>query len=246
MSVMKMICSVTLLGLFQSAKSEQYMAECVDGAAIASMVQTKGMVGGYTVALQTAMPMYDQLRKNVFGPKSECLRAASDVNAGGKLKFPKMHQVGLANVMAKGDPSFGYLYVFSLKKDWTPREYVGRCVPGAIVKSFPQTQGLVGLFTEALQKTQPHLYGDLKAVASTKSGDDCLGIVSSVNSGITGAVDGVIHGKVSLKQLKQKLIVHPMPLQDLDHTKGESELSYILIFDNNMWTQEDSKTVRLI
>ena len=120
------------------------VGDCVPGGIVAGLTQAKGLVGGYTVALQTILPFLKDLKVLAAGPNDKCLAAADAVNTNdvmvqkgnikGVLKlFPEMEEVGLGGILKKGNVSKSYLYVFDLK-DWMPYAYLGSCISGGCVK----------------------------------------------------------------------------------------------------------------
>eukprot|EP00933_Yihiella_yeosuensis_P031034 TRINITY_DN2458_c0_g1_i4.p1 TRINITY_DN2458_c0_g1~~TRINITY_DN2458_c0_g1_i4.p1 ORF type:complete len:248 (+),score=56.91 TRINITY_DN2458_c0_g1_i4:68-811(+) len=238
---MNMLRCIAMLGALQPANSYHYVGDCVPGGIVAGLTQAKGMVGGYTVALQTILPFLKDLKVLAAGPNDKCLAAADAVNTNdvmvqkgnikGVLKlFPEMKEVGLGGILKKGNETKSYLYVFDLK-DWQPYEFLGQCVDGGIVKDLNVTGGKLKPYAEALQKTAQSIYGDIAAIASTDHRQECETVVSRLNAGNATLHKMIIRSKLAA--------VTPIPPWDQNRINVSEDKTYMVVFKNKAWNTTD-------
>eukprot|EP00933_Yihiella_yeosuensis_P031035 TRINITY_DN2458_c0_g2_i1.p1 TRINITY_DN2458_c0_g2~~TRINITY_DN2458_c0_g2_i1.p1 ORF type:complete len:248 (+),score=47.35 TRINITY_DN2458_c0_g2_i1:71-814(+) len=234
---MKLLHCLVFLGALQPVASYHYVGDCVPGGIVAGLSQTKGLIGLYTVALQRILPFIKDLKLLAAGPNNECLAAADSVNSNAIMseeghvkgvlkKFPEMKEVGLGGVLKKGNVSQSYLYVFDLKS-WGAHEYLGRCIPGVVVKNLNVTEGKLGPYSEALQLTAESVYGKLMATASTDSFPECEHIIAKINAGNSTLRNKIIHEK-----LDNVTAITPKEREKM--TANENK-TYMFVFKNKAW-----------
>jgi len=228
---------LVVLGLVQAVFGYKYMANCVPGSIAASLEQTKGLIIGYTKALQTILPdAYGSMVLLAAGPSVSCGAASTDINSNlvqpsdiTKMTayYPDMHEVGILKGIKKANVNISYLYVFENKYQ-VDYEYIANCVPGSVAGSLNQTKGLIIGYTKALQTILPSLYKEMKYMGVTKSAvvSECQAAMDHINKGNASVLGMLKDGKWA--GMKEVGLLKGLKV-------ANENRSYLYVFNNGMW-----------